>query len=400
MTILAGRFFAWGRAEALLFFAFRPWLALFLTLALARLDAKARLGSYALALGLAGVAESLFLLGLGAANPWPEMLRGLLAGAILVLLFDAGLQLGRRLFGQVGLALGVAAGLALLLVPGGLRWYEALVIGESAPSPETQRPALMLMTGLPIVWGEGGAFDPGSRPARGYLMLRAEYRLRPLDILDPASLANGGLLLLAQPRRLAPPELVALDQWLRRGGRALILTDPALVWPSPLPPGDVRRPPPASLLRPLLDHWGLTLKPSGHSGLVVRDLKSGRRLAMAAPGAFASRTAACAVEANGLIAQCRLGRGRAMLIADADLLDDRLWTAPGHGGEARHRRLADNPLIVADLLDRLAGVERPRLAPEVAWLSNDADRGLGLALAALPTLLALAGAWLVRARRT
>lgn len=399
VDLLVGRFFAWGRAEALLFLAFRPWLALALALVMARSGLSARLGGYALALGVAGLSESLFLLALGAANPWPEMLRGLAAGALLILVIDGVLRLGRRFLGKAGLAAGALAAALLFLIPGGLRGYEAILMARPAPPASAQPPALMLMTGLPIIWGEGGAFDPESRPARGYAMLQAEYRLRLLDLLDPERLATGRLLLLAQPRRLAPAELAALDQWLRRGGRALILTDPSLLWPSKLPLGDLRRPPPVGLLGPLLDHWGLTLHASARSGLVVLDMESGRRLAMAAPGTFTASGGRCTVEPGGLIARCRLGRGAAMLVADADLMDDRLWVAPGPNGDARHLRLADNPLIVADWLDSLAGVDRPRIGGEVAWLRDDANRPLAHFLAALPILLVLACAWLVRSRR-
>jgi hypothetical protein len=86
----------------------------------------------------------------------------------------------------------------------------------------------MLMTGLPIVWGEAGPFDPASKPAAAYVELQREFAFRPVDVLDADSLGRGKLLFLAQPQRLAPAELAALDAWIRGGGRALILTDPML----------------------------------------------------------------------------------------------------------------------------------------------------------------------------
>jgi hypothetical protein len=89
------------------------------------------------------------------------------------------------------------------------------------------------MTGLPLVWGEKGAFDPDSRPAAVYAELDKAFDFRPVDVLDPATLERGRLLFLAQPQRLAPAELSALDAWIRSGGRALILADAPAAWSGP-----------------------------------------------------------------------------------------------------------------------------------------------------------------------
>ncbi len=78
---LAAGFFLWGRAEALLFLALRPWLLLIAAFLVARYRAADRLLFYAAALFLAAASETLLLLGLGASNPWPQMLRGLAGGA-------------------------------------------------------------------------------------------------------------------------------------------------------------------------------------------------------------------------------------------------------------------------------------------------------------------------------
>jgi len=204
------------------------------------------------------------------------------------------------------------------------------------------------MTGLPLVWGEAGPFDPDSRPAAAYRELSRDFAFAPVDMLDEASLGRGRLLFLAQPQRLAPAELAELDSWIRSGGRALILTDPMLTWPSALPPGDIRRPPPVGLLGPLLDHWKLKLEAPAAPG-EVRARWSGRRIAMDSPGRLRSVGPDCAVGREDWTALCRLGRGRVRLVADADLMRDSLW----EGGRA------DNAAIVGDWLDELAGIPRP-----------------------------------------
>jgi hypothetical protein len=127
-----------------------------------------------------------------------------------------------------------------------------------------------------------------------------------------------------------------------------------------------------------------------------------RRLATVAPGRFATDAASCRLELDGLLAFCRIGRGAALLVADADLLHDGTWAAPGPTGTARHRRLSDNPLIAADWLDRLSGIERQRVARPVRWRDRGASRARALLFAAIPLigLLALAIHGLIHNRRT
>ncbi|HWT12452.1 MAG TPA: hypothetical protein VN231_06840 [Allosphingosinicella sp.] len=400
--LLLGRFFDWGRAEALLFFAFRPWLLVAAALLVRRFDSGSRAACYALALLTAGLSESLLLVAMGGA-PWPEMLRGWAAGGALVLGADLLFQLGRRSGHRAGTPVAALLAALMLLVPGALRPYEALALGPTASRPVAARPSLLLMTGLPILWGETGPFDPASRPAAAYRALQHEFAVRPLDFLDGNSLSPSGLMLLAQPRALAPTELVALDHWARQGGRILILADPDLVRPTALPAGDLRRPPPVSLLSPLLAHWGLRLEPAPERRLALEMLRDGRhlrRLAMAAPGRFLASGGQCRTGPRDFLALCRIGRGRALLVADSDLLHDRLWAAPGPRGAERHARLADNPLIVAGWLDRLGGRHRERAAPPVRWQSPGAARAEALLLALLPILAASVGAiGLARFRR-
>jgi hypothetical protein len=234
-------------------------------------------------------------------------------------------------------------------------------------------------------------------------MLEKEFAIRPLDVLDDSTLSTGRLLLLAQPRALAPTELVALDSWVRRGGRALILTDPALFWPSELPLGDIRRPPAIGLLAPLLSHWGLRLGPPEEKKAVMRQLDQEaheRRLVMFAPGRFIREQGSCAVDARGHLARCSIGKGEAILLADADMMHDRLWVGSGTDGMKRHARTSDNPLLVADWLDRLWGKPRVRAAAPVEWLSRDRSPLGALLLALLPLVAAAApAAWRAIVRR-
>ncbi|HZG09983.1 MAG TPA: Gldg family protein [Allosphingosinicella sp.] len=389
--LFLGAFPLTDRAEALPFLLYRPWavLLLALLLELKRIGWRARIAAYVLFLLLAGGSEALAVLRLGNPGPWPEMLRGWGAGAAAAAVAEA-------VFGAVrpGRRRWIAATAAVLAVAAAappVRGLALALVEPSRPPAAERKPAVMLMTALPMVWGEGGAFDPGSRPAALYTALQQEFEMRPIDALDSKSLAAAPLLLLVQPRWLAPDELVALDAWVRGGGRALILTDPRLVWPSDLPAGDIRRPPPSGLLKPLLDHWGLALEPGppGRKGGIV---EGGRRIEVESEGRLRAAGADCR-RTSDIQAECRIGRGRATILADADLVRDDLWVAPHPDGALRHRRVSDNPLIVADLLDRLGEVERPRLLGDARWR----DPAVAMRPVLLALLLGMAGLTLASA---
>src|SRR3546814_16494020 len=70
------------------------------------------------------------------------------------------------------------------------------------------------------------------------------------------------MLLLAQPRAFSLDEQVALDAWIGKGGKALILADPQLRWPMDWPLGDRRRPPAVTLLAALIEYWGVRMTPT------------------------------------------------------------------------------------------------------------------------------------------
>lgn len=194
------------------------------------------------------------------------------------------------------------------------------------------------MTALPLF---GTTSDPrmlfNGPDQRGRIVraLSARYKVIPLVRIEDKSL-KGAMLVLAQPRGLAGEELVAIDTWVRKGGKVVVFTDPELVWPSELPLGDPRRAPPIGLLDPLLGHWGLTLaSPAVTDSGPERRIAVGRStMAVAWAGRWQTNSRDCTLESEGVIADCRIGKGHALLVADADLLDERLWEASGTDNEA------------------------------------------------------------------
>jgi hypothetical protein len=234
---------------------------------------------------------------------------------------DAGLR--KRL--TVGLLL--VLGLVMLL--SALRYLR--------PEAQGAKPALGLMTTLPLQWSEGGIeanIGDDARPHPAFARIEARYAIRPFDDFGGLDKQPFQLMFLAQPRALAPSELVALDAWVRGGGRLLILADPALQWGSLYPLGDKRRPLFTSLLSPLFSHWGLELVlPMNDAEPVVLREVDGLLVRTQTPGEWLPKggksAAKCEIAAHGLLADCRVGKGRALLVADADLLDTVYWEGQG-----------------------------------------------------------------------
>jgi len=224
-----------------------------------------------------------------------------------------------------------ARGRALLLIAAAVAAAAALAFAfqsrgpQLAPRAPAQRPVLLLLTSLPLLFGEDFSLQSAGSPA--LKALQARYRVEPISVSDPADLGKGRLLLMAHPLAQPAEDLVALDQWVRGGGRVLLLADPQLDWPSRRPLGDPLRPPPMFMDTGLLAHWGLRLDAPDKAGLRKSEL-GGYPVLTASPGALYGN---CEISADRLVARCRIGKGAATIVADADLLD-----VPDLGEGAEH----------------------------------------------------------------
>lgn len=191
-----------------------------------------------------------------------------------------------------------------------------------APRPPSARPTLLLLTSLPLMFGEHFSLNQNGSPALAALQTR--YRVVPISVADPVELAKGRLLLMAHPLAQPAEDLVALDKWVRRGGHVLLMADPMLEWPSERPLGDPLRPPPMFMDTGLLAHWGLHLDPPKARGQRRREL-GGFEVTTMSPGRLSG---GCRISADQLVAHCAIGKGEAVVVADADVLDS---AALGHG---------------------------------------------------------------------
>lgn len=220
--------------------------------------------------------------------------------------------------------------------------------------PEAGKNSVGLFTTLPIYWGEGADISSilsgGGETDWVRGLIEQRFAITPLDALEPDTIEGTQRLIMAQPRPLAPSENVALDQWVREGGRLLIFADPMLTRHSEFAIGDRRRQQDVVVLSPILTRWGLELffdedQPEGerwvkaYGGEFPANLAG--RFALRAPG----EEAECFVSETGLLAQCNVGKGRVTLLADAAVLD---WEGDG---EVPGRRIAALDSLVAASLD-------------------------------------------------
>ncbi len=225
----------------------------------------------------------------------------------------------------------LAACLAIVAVAG--------MLADRAEKHRDLQPSvpLGLVTSLPIYWGEGddfGAALASDAPAH-WVRTRLEqagYALEPLDVLaqdgtaEPSeSLAQLSTVLIAQPRPFTPADFVALDSWVRDGGKALIFADPVLTGHSDLPLGDPRRPQYAALLSPIFARWGLEQVLDESQPVGMRQIAySAFTIPVDQAGAFrlvGEVNKQCRIAADGLVAQCSIGSGTVLLVGDTTLLD-------------------------------------------------------------------------------
>ena len=232
----------------------------------------------------------------------------------------------------------ILGGLAALALAGAVafRIADSGHSDELTPRPVSERPALMLVTTLPIVFPEEFTLD--AKGSKALAALETRYRVLPIGTTDARSLGQGGLLLMAHPLAQPAEHLVALGQWVRGGGRVLLLADPLLEWPSKRPLGDKLRPPPSFADTGLLSHWGLALKGPAETG-PRQGWLAGFEILTASPGSLAGE---CVIRDRGFVARCTLGKGKATVVADADFLNVEELDGPtGHNLDALLTALAE-----------------------------------------------------------
>ncbi len=290
------------------------------------------------ALAMAAGAQALLAVSLSGSAGWLQIALVLVAGAAAGWVADRLVHWRSRArwrpwFAALALVIGWFAGGHMLL---------AALYRPAAASADA--PAATMLTGLPLRWSGSGdiaaIISDGAEDDPALVRLEAMGPVLLADSLVDRVPPPGGTLLIAHPRALAPQELVAIDTFVRGGGKAVMLADALSGWPTRHPLGDPRNPPVTSLLTPLLGHWGVTLGAAPVDGDGVQSVDvDGAQLRLSSAGAFERLPPACRAFADRRVAQCRIGAGEAWLVGDADLLFAPLWSpfVPGAG----HLRRAD-----------------------------------------------------------
>jgi ABC-type uncharacterized transport system involved in gliding motility auxiliary subunit len=140
------------------------------------------------------------------------------------------------------------------------------------------RPRLALLTQLPMQFGAGGpqAMMQGrSQPYVVYEQLQEFFTVEEMEPGFTEIPAETEVLMLVHPPELNEDQLFAIDQYVLRGGRALIFLDPHSEALDPRATA-----PNASSLGPLLTAWGVSMP----DGKVVGDAAQAQRVQMGGYG--------------------------------------------------------------------------------------------------------------------
>jgi len=219
---------------------------------------------------------------------------------------------------------------------------------ESSAPPRT----IGISTSLPIVWPEAAEIsdllNDDLQPHWALAALQERGEVMPLDSLVGEEGAAGAgtlplppdaLLVLAQPYPFSAQEHVALDDWVKAGGRVLLFADPMLTADSGYALGDRRRPQDIIKLAPIFGRWGLVLLFDDNQEAGVRQVSlPGTDIPVNLPGQFSvtGDEVDCSFQADGLLARCVIGKGRLLALADAALLES---------GDVENQELHRNALL-------------------------------------------------------
>lgn len=200
----------------------------------------------------------------------------------------------------------------------------ALLAGAALAMRGSDDTRIGLFTSLPILWDEApdvaAMLRPEQAPHWARAVLERHGEIVALDTLE--SLDGIDRLVLAQPRPLGPHENVALDRWVRAGGKVLLLADPALTEPSAYALGDRRRPQDIAMLSPILKRWGLDLEfDDEQSPAERRPDVMGVAVPVVLTGSLRPTGQNCRLWGDGVAASCGIGKGRVIVLADAAVLE-------------------------------------------------------------------------------
>lgn len=139
--------------------------------------------------------------------------------------------------------------------------YDLARLVDTLANP--QRPVVGLISGLPMQ----GRFDPATQQMTEPWLVMAQieqlFDVRQLNVTETVIDPDVAVLFIAHPKNLSETTLYAIDQFIMRGGRALLMVDPYAE--TDIPPPDPNNPAAAMLasrasdLNRLTTAWGITV---------------------------------------------------------------------------------------------------------------------------------------------
>src|SRR5665213_2272243 len=245
-----------------------------------------------------------------------------------------------------------------------------------------KRTVVGLLTDLPLENDPAAAMQ--GKPAQpmaiiGQLRQVDDVEKLPTDI--EAIPPKIDVLMLAHPQKLSDATLFAIDQFVLKGGKAVVFFDPysELQAGLPSPHADPSAAPPASELEPLFKAWGLTMLP----GVVAGDRLDARRVAVPVegrgpqtmdyvgwlnlPAANLNRDDPITADLNeitmataGILEPVAGATTKfeplIQTSADSDMLDDRFWAQSGtFFGQRVVQPVSNNSDFLANAVEVLAG---------------------------------------------
>lgn len=139
-----------------------------------------------------------------------------------------------------------------------------------------KEPVIGLLSTIPL---EGPATDRFFQPGAGeplviFEQLQQLFDVRTLESTVDRIPEDVDVLMLVHPKEFSDKTLYAIDQFVLRGGRALVFVDPYAESAEPSNPMMGNQPPTASDLNKLLQSWGIELLPD----VVAADLATAKKV--------------------------------------------------------------------------------------------------------------------------
>ena len=147
--------------------------------------------------------------------------------------------------------------------------------------------------------------------------IETRYRVIPIGTTERRRFGRRACCCMAHPLAQPAEALVDLDRWVRGGGDCSCLQIRSSNGRASGALGDKLRPPRSFADTGLLAHWGLRLEAPDHGGPAQRELDGPN------PRCVAGKTfrAHARLDEAGFVARCRIGKGKAIVVADADFLN-------------------------------------------------------------------------------